>query len=170
MRAVQQNQDAPSSGWLMRSAEFIGDFANPFYREERQRDVWNEASAVGLQLMIWLNLVAATVMVWVGGREALPYTLTLVGLLGAASWVTVMYAARLGVRADQPQRLKRGRLAPYLVLLAVVLLLVVGVLRATEDGASPSTVLGVLVGAGLVGLALVLAKRRDRGRGDQGED
>jgi len=164
---VQQNQDAPSSGWLMRSAEFIGDFANPFYREERQRDVWNEASAVGLQLMIWLNLVAATVTIWVGGRAALPYTLTLVALLGVASWVTVLYAARLGVRADQPQRLKRGRMVPY-VLLAVVL--VAGILRATEDGSSPSTVLGALVGAGLVGLAVVLAKRRGRSRGDQGED
>ena len=120
--------------------------------------------------MSWLNLVAATVMVWVGGRAALPYMATLVALTGVVSWVSIGYAARLGVRADQPQRLKRGRLAPYLVLLAVVLLLVVGVLRATEDGASPSTVLGVLVGAGLVGLAVVLAKRRGRSRVDQGED
>ena len=151
----------------MRSAAFIGDFANPFYREERQRDVWNEASAVGLQLMIWLNLVAATVMVWVGGRDALPYTLTLVGLLGVGSWVTVLYAARLGVRVDQPQRLKRGRLVPY-VLLVVVLL--VGMVRAMDVVGEPSSVLGALVGAGVVGLAVVLAKRRGRGRGDQGED
>ena len=112
--------------------------------------------------MSWLNLVAATVTIWVGGRAALPYTLTLEALLGVASWVTVLYAARLGVRADQPQRLKRGRMVPYVLL--------VGMLRATEDGESPSTVLGVLVGAGLVGLAVVLAERRGRGRGDQGDD
>ena len=47
--------------------------------------------------MSWLNLVAATVTIWVGGRAALPYTLTLEALLGVASWVTVLYAARLGV-------------------------------------------------------------------------
>ena len=79
--------------------------------------------------MSWLNLVAATVMVWVGGRAALPYMATLVALTGVVSWVSIGYAARLGVRADQPQRLKRGRLAPYLVLLAVVLL--AGMLRET---------------------------------------
>ena len=31
-------------GWFVRAAAAIGDLSNPFYGEERQRDVWNEAS------------------------------------------------------------------------------------------------------------------------------
>ena len=38
---------------FVRVAQFIGDFGNPFYDEERQRDVWNEACAFGLQLLLW---------------------------------------------------------------------------------------------------------------------
>ena len=41
---------------LIRVAQFIGDFGNPFYDEERQRDVWNEACAFGLQLLLWSTL------------------------------------------------------------------------------------------------------------------
>ena len=35
-----------SPSWFIRTAAVIGDLSNPFYGEERQRDVWNEASAV----------------------------------------------------------------------------------------------------------------------------
>ena len=38
---------------FVRAARFVGDLGNPFYEEERQRDVWNEACAFGLQLLLW---------------------------------------------------------------------------------------------------------------------
>jgi hypothetical protein len=41
-----------SHNWFVRVAAVIGDLSNPFYGEERQRDVWNEASAVALQVLI----------------------------------------------------------------------------------------------------------------------
>ncbi|MDQ3276230.1 MAG: hypothetical protein M3Q39_14700 [Actinomycetota bacterium] len=56
----------------MRAAAGIGDFGNPFYAEERQRDVWNEASAFGLQLLLWLSMLTATISVWVFGAPAVP--------------------------------------------------------------------------------------------------
>ncbi len=46
------SHNSGSQSWIVRSAELIGDLGNPFYAEERQRDVWNEASAVGLQLLL----------------------------------------------------------------------------------------------------------------------
>lgn len=54
-------------GWFVRAAAAVGDLGNPFYREERRRDVWNEASAVGFQLMLWLGLAAAAAMIWIAG-------------------------------------------------------------------------------------------------------
>ncbi len=46
-----------SHTWFVRAATVIGDLSNPFYREERQRDVWNEAAAVALQVILWLSLL-----------------------------------------------------------------------------------------------------------------
>ncbi len=61
-----------SHGWFVRAAAVIGDLSNPFYREERQRDVWNEASAVALQVLLWLSWLAATAAVWIMGAPRCP--------------------------------------------------------------------------------------------------
>jgi hypothetical protein len=56
--------DVHRDGWFVRAAGMVGDLGSPYYREERQRDVWNEAAAVGLQVVLWLGLGAAAAMVW----------------------------------------------------------------------------------------------------------
>lgn len=48
----------PDDGFFDRVTARIGDLDDPFYAEERDRDVWNEASAVGFQLLLWVLLVA----------------------------------------------------------------------------------------------------------------
>ena len=123
----------------------IGDLDHPLYDEERQRDVWNEASAVGFQLLLWALLVAAVVSVWVGGADAVPYTLGMTLPMGLASIVAVSYAARRGVDLRAAGHRNRGRTAAVLVL---VLALVVGVLRST--GVDAATLAGLVVGAGTV--------------------
>lgn len=124
----------------------IGDLDHPLYDEERQRDVWNEASAVGFQLLLWALLAAAVVAVWVGGRAALPYTLGMTVPMGLASIVAVAYAARRGVDLRVAgHRAGRGRTAAVLVL---VLALVVGMLRSTD--VDLPTLVGLVVGAGSV--------------------
>ena len=95
MNAPEDVENVDSDGWFVRAAGMVGDLGNPFYREERQRDVWNEASAVGLQLVLWLGLAAVAAMVWLGGAPALPYALAVLVVLGAASWVSVLYAHKL---------------------------------------------------------------------------
>ena len=160
----------PTHNWFVRAAAVIGDLGNPFYGEERQRDVWNEASAVAFQVLIWLHLSAATAVVWFVGADALPYVYALIGMIGVASWIAILYAASLGVRVDSRARIARGRKVPLAVL---IVLLAVGMVRAQIDRPAFddwSTVAGAVTGAGVV-LALFLAvswyARRRIGHADQ---
>lgn len=90
MSAHEDVEAVGRDSWFVKGAGVVGDLGNPFYREERQRDVWNEASAVGLQVALWLGLGAAAAMVWLGGAPALPYAVAILVVLGAASWVSML--------------------------------------------------------------------------------
>lgn len=146
---------------FVRAARFVGDFGNPFYEEERHRDVWNEASAFGFQLALVTALLFSTVCVWLVGRPALPYVQIGLGLTGAISWATILYAQRLGVDVLQPQRLNRARMVPMAVLLVV---LVAGMLRAADSTSSWSwsTAAGAATGAAVAAGAMALAWQRTR--------
>jgi hypothetical protein len=141
---------AQSSPFL-RAARAVGDFGNPFYEEERHRDVWNEASAFGFQLFLLTAFLFATVSIWLVGPPALRYVQVGMVLTGAISWLTLLYAQRLGVDVLQPQRLNRARMVPIVVL---VLLLGAGMLRAAQDGSGFDR--GTAAGA-VTGFLLVLA-------------
>jgi hypothetical protein len=152
---------------FVRLAGAVADLGNPFYREERQRDVWNEASAVGLQLMLWLGLAAAAAMVWFIGAAAMTYAAGLLAMLGIGSWVSVLYAQALGVRVTGLGQVLRLRLIPYLVLL---LLFVVGALRAVPRGGFGSGFAGgVALGGGAAVLWLTWSGLRARRRFQDGE-
>lgn len=135
-------------GWFVRGAAAIGDLSSPFYREERQRDVWNEASAVGLQATLLLALATATGMVWLGDASALPYAFTMLGVVAVAAWVTVLYAGALGVTIADAALL-RLRLVPYLSL---VVLFLVGAARVAPSGGF----VGGLVQGGVAGAVAAL--------------
>ena len=156
-----------SCGWFVKAAGMVGDLGNPFYREERQRDVWNEASAVGLQLVLWLGLGAVAAMVWLGGPPALPSAVAVLVVLGAASGVGVLYAHKLGVRVDDAGRVLRLRLVPYGVLL---MLFLVGAMRAAPtSGFGAGFAWGAAGGGAVAMLCLVrsgLRARRRKQRGD----
>ena len=158
---------SPATDPLVRAARFVGDFGNPFYDEERQRDVWNEASAFGLQLMIWMTLVAATVTVWVVGRPSLPYVQGGLLLLGVSCLLSIAYATRLGVDITAPAHLLRWRMVPYLL---GVVVFAVGMLRAVSPELDLSTVLGAITGfAVTAGVAtLVTRYRTPAGEPDEG--
>jgi hypothetical protein len=159
---------------FVRAAAVIGDLSNPFYREERQRDVWNEASAVALQVVLVLSLLAETAAVWIIGADAVPYVYALLAIVGIASWIAILYARSLGVNANDPQWMWGPRLIPYLVLLGLLsvglLLASVDLLPAVDD--SPSFIRGAVQGAligGPIGLmaavaGLLLDFRRARAR------
>ena len=151
---------AQSSPFL-RAARSVGDFGNPFYAEERQRDVWNEASAFGFQLAFVTALVFSTVCIWLAGRPALPYVQLGLGFTGAIGWATILYAQRLGVDILQPQRLNRARMVPLAVL---VIVLSVGMVRAASSTSSWSwsTAAGAVTGFAVTAGALTLVRQRMR--------
>lgn len=153
---------ARRDGWLVRTAGRIGDLGNPFYAEERQRDVWNEASAVGLQLALWLGTIAATAMVWLQGATAVPYAVTLFAILGFSSGMSMLYAHQLGVEVDDGIRIMRLRLVPLGVLL---LLFFLGTTRvAPDDGFGAGFARGMLLGGAGVVLWLLWTGLRARRR------
>jgi hypothetical protein len=167
VNAHENLENVDRDGWFVKAAAAMGDLGNPFYREERQRDVWNEACAVGLQLVLWLGLGTAAAMVWLGGPPALPYAFAVFVVLGAASGVSLFYAHKLGVRMDGARRVLRLRLVPYVVLLV---LFFVGVLRAAPSSefgaglAGGAAVGGVVAVVSLVRSGLRAQRREQRGK------
>lgn len=81
---------------LDRAIAAIADFNNPFYAEERQRDVANEAAAFGYWVLVWTLLVGAGATCWFAPAHYLA-----AGVLAAwvmlVSGITSLYARRLGV-------------------------------------------------------------------------
>ena len=130
---ASQNVDPTRGDWFVRAAEFAGDLGSPFYREERQREVWNEGCAVGLQVALWLGLAASAVTIWSVGAPALPYAVSLLGILTVAAAVAIGYASVRGVRLGQAGQALRLRLVPFGVLLVVFL---VGAMRAAPPMSS----------------------------------
>jgi hypothetical protein len=163
---VQDDTHGAGDGVFMRAAAVVGDLNSPFYAEERQRDVWNEASAVGFQLMLWLDLVAANVMVWVGGSTGLPYALATIGIVGLASSVVLSYAKRLGVEADAPEHLRRTALMPALGLVMAFFLGVAFSRDWPDSGFWSGFPQGMAVGAaiGVVAAAVGLVRELRRAR------
>jgi hypothetical protein len=160
-----------SSGWFIRAAAVIGDLSNPFYREERQRDVWNEASVVALQVLLSLNLLAATGAVWLVGADALPSVYALVAMVGIAGGIAILYPWSLGVHVEDRQWVSWRRLVPLFVVAG---LLAVGMLRAQAGSLGVddwSTVAGMITGASVVVVLFLLvaryARRRTGGRGEE---
>jgi hypothetical protein len=155
------------AGWFVRTAGLIGDLGSPFYDEEHQRDVWNEASAVGFQLLLWLLPVAAVISVWVGGVTAIPYALVMFLASGLTSWVVITFAQARGVDMGAARGITvlRWRLLAYLVLLGSFC---AGVVRATpENSFGRGTSWGLLAGS-VIGIAAVAwSQRRARRTADQ---
>lgn len=156
---------------FLRAAAAVGDLGSPFYDEERRRDVWNEASAVGFQLWLWLGLLTANTMAWLGGEDGLPYAVATFVLVAVTSGVVVGYARRLGVRADMPEHQRPAALVAVAGLVVAFVLGVAfsqqwpddGFLGGFADGLAVGGVLGGL--AGLLGILWDLRRvRRHRDR------
>lgn len=157
-------------GTFMRMALAIGDLGSPFYQEERQRDVWNEASAVGFQAMLWLGAIVATVMIWVGRETAVPYALGLMAIVAAGSFITVRYAHGSGVNSVSPGRMLRVATILYLALLgafaAGLLVSVDWYAGGFQGGAAVGAAVGCALGVVLVGGLAAWRRFRQSGNAD----
>ncbi|WP_068165200.1 DUF2029 domain-containing protein [Rhodococcus phenolicus] len=152
---------------FIKAARVIGDLDDDFYRDERQRDVWNEASAVGFQLTQWIALAAAAVLPWAAGRVGAWVSLGIIVAWMVVSIATTGYARSQDV--DVYASAKKWR--PRAILAAA--LYIVGVLGiyarlSTPLDQDPATWFGAVVG-GICGASAVFAliawrKRRDARR------
>ena len=64
---------SPGVGGSEKALRWIAGLDHPFYDDERQRFVWYEASTIGFQLFLYVNLAILGTMAWIGGTGALPY-------------------------------------------------------------------------------------------------
>ncbi|MDI9918202.1 hypothetical protein [Rhodococcus sp. IEGM 1379] len=139
---------------MMKAMRFVGDLDDDFYRDERQRDVWNEASAVGLQSILWAVFVGSAVLPWVAGRTGawISLALLITALLGSV--ITIVYANSLNVDVYALSNYNRPR-----VVISIVLYLVaaVGIMARLKFDSyqDSSTWVGALVG-GIVGGGLAI--------------
>ncbi len=140
---------------FMKAMRFVGDLDDEFYADERQRDVWNEASAVGFQVLNWGLVIAAAVLPWAAGRTGAWIALGLLVAWATASFLVQSYARHLNVDVYVVMPLWSPRsvamVAVYLVAAAGVILRLV-LADSSEMG---STLSGALVG-GAFGVAAVL--------------
>jgi hypothetical protein len=150
-----------------RAARVVGDLDHPFYAEERQREVWNEASAVGMQTMLWGSLGLACAMTWIGGGGLLPWAVALLAVVGAASAVMLAYARRQGVRGDEDVRLARPR---TFLAMALYVAAVAGALVRGGGSWDRSTVAGLIVGGLAGGAALFVGRRLSDDRAGEPDD
>lgn len=157
-----------------RIAGVVGDLDNPFYDEERDRDVWNEASAVGFQALLWGIPTVGAVLLWTLSVDAMiPVAAMLVPWL-AASLLTLAYSRRHHVDPGNAEALDASPLRAV-TFAVVVSALASGFIRASlgleASGTLGSFLRGASQGAavGFVGVAvwaIVVAVRERRRRNE----
>lgn len=152
----------------------VGDLDDEFYDDERQRDVWNEASAVGMQLFVWVSLVAAAILPWVAGRTGSWIALGLLVVYLSIAFSVVGYARSRGLDMYTQQNLRRPRIFLATVLYLVGAFAAIGSLVLGQVDGNPPFALGMVIGGigGFIAAAMGLtAKRRaDRDRERRQED
>ncbi|WP_241386200.1 DUF2029 domain-containing protein [Rhodococcus sp. CH91] len=155
---------------FLRAARIIGDLDDDFYRDERQRDVWNEASAVGFQVFSWTSLLGAAVLPWVAGRTGAWTALGILVVWFLASVTTLLYARMRDVDVYATATLWRPR---GLAAAGLYLVGIAGIFVSLRFGGEPfdndpATWAGRITGATLVLLlaagAVAWNRRRTRVR------
>ncbi|MEU5842734.1 DUF2029 domain-containing protein [Rhodococcus sp. NPDC047139] len=155
---------------FLKAARFIGDLDDDFYRDERQRDVWNEASAVGFQVFSWAALLGAGILPWVAGRPGAWTALGILVVWFLASMTTTIYARLQDVDVYETSTLRRPRaLAAFALYLAGIAGIFVYLRFGGETfDNDPATwagrITGAVVGLAIVGGLFALYRRRTRRR------
>ena len=139
-----------------KAARFVGDLDDDFYADELQRDIWNEASAVGFQSLLWIGMIVGAVLPFAAGVTGAWVALGIFVALTAVANVVLAYARARGIDMYTSQELRRARIA-----LAGVLLFLTGggamirLLAHYGGGDLGSVAIGAAIGAP-VGLAAVV--------------
>jgi len=146
----------------------IGDLDHPHYQDERQRFVWYEASAIGFQLLLLLNLAMVGIVLLVMGQSAYWSMFAIIIPTGIAAVVTAAYTKKRGAYySPQSSDFKRAR---GVIGVAVGLLYLAGFVRVAignwEGELTFAAIAGMLTGfvvvGAIIGGAFWLAARASR--------
>lgn len=144
----------------------VGDLDDEFYDDERQRDVWNEASAVGFQLFYWAALIGAAVLPWVAGTAGAWTAAAIIGVSTLISYLTLAYSGVRGVNLYTAAKLWRLRGGVATALVSIGLISVFFRLRPDaydELGTWLGALTGLIIAGGGAGVIIaVMRRRRDR--------
>ncbi len=148
---------------FLKTMRFIGDLDDEFYDDERQRDVWNEAAAIGFQLFYWSVLIGAAVLPWAAGETGAWIALGALVVSTLISFATLSYAAARDVNLYTASKLLRVRGFVAAVLIAVgavgiLLRLQPDVYAEASSWAGAAT--GAIVGGGAVGAMVWFMRKR----------
>ncbi len=124
----------------------VGDLDDEFYDDERQRDVWNEASAVGMQLYVWVSLIVAAVLPWVAGRTGSWIALSLLVVYLSVTFAVLGYAKSRGLDMYTQQNLRRPRIFLATVLYLLGAFAAIGSLVLGQENGNPPFALGMVIG------------------------
>ncbi|MDJ0395971.1 hypothetical protein QMK17_21865 [Rhodococcus sp. G-MC3] len=131
---------------------YVGDLDDEFYDDERQRDVWNEASAIGFQIFVWASLIAGAVLPWVAGRTGSWMTVGLLVVYLTGAFSVMAYARSRGVDMYTTQKLGRPRIYAAAGLYLIGACGAIGTLVVGQIGNRPYFAVSMLAG-GVLGLA-----------------
>lgn len=154
---TMEAESGTSNGGLDGALRWIGDLDHPFYSDERQRFVWYEASAVGFQMLLMVQLIGAGLTLLILGVDALLYVALGVVPTVITAFVVLGYAHRRGaVYEPSSSDLRRSR---GLFGFGVALIWGAGVMRVSWELAGEGdeagwfawdTILGMITGAAAV--------------------
>lgn len=109
---------------ILKVGRVIGDLDDEFYNDEGSRDTWNEASAVGFQMLLWMALITAAALPFVAGRTGANIGTLLLFAVGLTSIFVQVYAVGRGINVNS---LVKWRIRPrILLLMALLVIFVVG--------------------------------------------
>ncbi len=142
---------------------------NPVFGDERAQRAWMEAYVVAYEVALLAALSLATVMVWVGGRPLLWWSVAVVWVVGLGNLAALAHLRSAGL-SDLPWR-DRLRFWSFRLRLVLIAAYAVGLLRAfssdvqlPEGGLDAATLAGMLVGASCAIGAFALLDWRTRRR------
>ncbi len=153
-----------TAGPFIKAMRFVGDLDDEFYDDERQRDVWNEASAIGFQLFSWTAMIFAAALPWTVGRTGAFIGLGILISFTVITTVTVGYSWARGVNLYTASKI--GRVRGFVVVL-LMLIGYIGILVKlqpelfTESDTLIGGLVGGLVGGGAVAVVVWYLRRRN---------
>lgn len=150
---------------FIKAARFVGDLDDDFYKDERHRDIWNEASAVGFQLFQWAALAAAAVLPWVAGQTGARMAIGILVVWFLVAVTTIAYARLRDVDMYATTSMWQPRVVAAMVLYLIGVFGIFTALQRDEPfDNDPATWAGRLVGASVVLVAAVAVARWNRRR------